>query len=165
MFIYSVKSSTIKFFSVIAISLIMLGVILSLGQSQTVYASVDGIEINYGGIDNNEDRINFINQFGIKVNEALTEEKSFALPRQLDRVMTEYNQIQKIQGLDISKYTVRKVTRYTYEATNYDYDGMVYVNLIVYRNRIIACDISSTDGNGFVQPLSSIDESKLKGTD
>ena len=63
MFIYSVKSSTIKVFSVIAISLIMLGVILSLGQSQTVYASVDGIEINYGGIDNNEDRINFINQF------------------------------------------------------------------------------------------------------
>ena len=165
MFIYSVKSSTIKFFSVIAISLIMLGVILSLGQSQTVYASVDGIEINYGGIENNEDRINFINQFGIKVNEAVTEEKSFALPRQLDRVMTEYNQIQKIQGLDISKYTGRKVTRYTYEATNYDYDGKVYVNLIVYRNRIIACDISSTDGNGFVQPLSSIDESKLKGTD
>ena len=41
--------------------------------------------------------------------------------------------------------------RYTYELTNYDgYDGKVYVNMIVYRNRVIGGDVCSADVNGFI---------------
>ena len=59
-----------------------------------------------------------------------------------------------MQGLDISKYKNKKVTRYTYLAENYDgYDGDVYVNLILYKNTVIACDISSADPSGFISPL------------
>ena len=46
------------------------------------------------------------------------------------------------------------MTRYTYEVTNFpDYDGKVYANMIVYRGKIIAGDISSADPMGFVRGL------------
>ena len=66
--------------------------------------------------------------------------------------MQGYNEIQKTQGLDLSRYRKKKVTRYTYEVTNYpDYAGTVYANLIVYRGRIVAADLSSADPSGFVR--------------
>ena len=68
--------------------------------------------------------------------------------------MLGYNEIQKDQGLDLSKYAKKKVTRYTYTLKDYnEYDGEVYVNLLVYRGRVIGCDVSSADPEGFVEPL------------
>jgi hypothetical protein len=65
-----------------------------------------------------------------------------------------YNELQRRQGLDISKYAKKKITRYTYTVSNYEgYDGEVKANLLIYRNRIIACDISSADPGGFVEPI------------
>ena len=58
------------------------------------------------------------------------------------------------QEIIITKYKNKKVTRYTYEAEKYgDYDGAVYVNLIIYKNTVVACDVSSADPTGFVEPL------------
>ncbi|MBQ7356587.1 MAG: hypothetical protein IJW66_04205 [Clostridia bacterium] len=46
--------------------------------------------------------------------------------------------------------------------TNFNFDGKVYANLFVYRNRIIACDVSSLDGEGFVYPMTQIPDGFLK---
>ena len=162
MFIYSIRASTLKFFGCIAICLVVLAVLLSLGGAETVYASLDGREINYGGIKTNEDRIAFIEGFGIKVKSEPTREESFTMPDDFDRVILGYNQIQKSQGLDLTKYERKRVTHYAYEVTNYDSDGAVYVNLLVHRNRIIAADISSPSDGGFVFALTDFDTSKLK---
>ena len=123
---------------------------------------MEGREINYGGMKTNEDRVAFIEGFGIKVKEDPVTEESFTMPEDFDRVIQGYNQIQKTQGLDLSKYTRKRVTHYAYEVTNYDSEGAVYVNLLVYRNRIIAADISSVSDGGFVLGLTEIDPSKLK---
>ena len=41
--------------------------------------------------------------------------------------------------------------RYTYEITNYDgEDGVVYANILIYRNRVIGGDICSADVTGFI---------------
>ena len=78
------------------------------------------------------------------------------MPENFDRVILGYNEIQKLQGLDLSKYSRKRVTRYTYEVEGYpDYEGKVNATLLVYRNRIIGCDISSADPEGFVKPLVS----------
>ena len=60
------------------------------------------------------------------------------------------------------KYSRKRVTHYAYRVTNYDSQGTVYVNLLVWRNRIIAADISSLDDGGFISPLTDFDTSKLK---
>ena len=87
------------------------------------------------------------------------------MPENFDRVMLGYNEIQKAQGLDLSRYAKKKVTRYTYEVTNYaelqpedaePYHGAVYANLLIYRNRVIGADISSADPTGFVEELVKI---------
>ena len=152
MFIYSIRASTIKFFMVIALTLAVLVGIFVLGSNDTVAAA--NTDVKLGGIRTNEDRLEFINQFGIEVSSDPKETVSFSVPENFDMAVSGYNEIQKQQGLDISKYKNKKVTRYTYEVKEYEgYDGAVNVNLIVYRNTVIACDVSSADPNGFVKPL------------
>lgn len=162
MFIYSIKASTLKLFACIGACFAVLVTLLSLGTADAVYASLDGREIDYGGIKSNEDRVAFIEGFGLKVKEEPVTEESFTMPNNFDRVILGYNQIQKKQGLDLTKYERRRVTHYAYEVTNYDHDGTVYVNLLVHRGKIIATDISSGADGGFVLPLVDVDPNKLK---
>ena len=84
--------------------------------------------------------------------------KNGTTEKQIDSICTWL----KKQGLDVTKYTRKRITRYTYEVTNFDADGKVYANLFVYKNRIIACDVSSLDGDGFVYPMTQIPEGLLK---
>jgi hypothetical protein len=162
MFIYSVRASTVRFVATIILCAAVLVLLLSLGSAETVYACAGGREINYGGMKTNEDRIAFIESFGIRVKNEPTREETFTMPDDFDRVISDYNQIQKSQGLDLTKYGRKRVTHYAYEVTNYDTDAAVYVNLIVYRNRIIAADISSASDGGFVSSLLDFDTSRLK---
>lgn len=162
MFVYSVRASTLKFFALICVCLVVLLALVTMGNNTAVMASVNGESINYGGIKTEEDRIKFIEGFGIKIKDGLISSDEFSMPDNFDRVLLGYNEIQKTQGLDLSKYTKKKVTRYTYEVTNYDYDGKVFVNLLVHRNKIVGCDISSGDPDGFVLPLVGLDKTKLK---
>ena len=153
MFICSVRASTVKFFAVLALCFaVLLGLILS-GNTALISAASDGA-VNLSDIKTEDDRVGFIEQFGLRVKGAAIESRSFVIPDNFDRVLAGYNEIQKKQGLDLSKYSKKKVTRYTYQIENYeDYDGEVLVNLLVYRDRIIGCDISSADSDGFVKEL------------
>ena len=162
MFIYSIRASTLKLTACIVLCFTVLAILLSFNTGDTVFASADGKEVNYGGMKTNEDRVEFIKGFGIEVKSDPVAEESFVMPENFDRIILGYNQIQKSQGLDLTKYQKKRVTHYAYEVTNYDYDGTVYVNLLVFRNRIIAADISSAAAGGFVFGLLDFDTSKLK---
>ena len=153
MFIYTVRASGVKFFAVIAITLLVLaGLVLSGGA---VFASAEPVlGVDFSDVKTEEDRRAFLASLGVEVAEGEPESTAFVMPENFDRVLLGYNEIQKRQGLDLSKYSRKNVTRYTYTVTNYDgYEGEVLVNLIVYRNRIIGCDISSADPRGFIEPL------------
>ena len=163
MFVCTVRASTVKFFAfVFATVALMIGLII-IGRQDSVLAMSDSTEIRFDGIKENSDRIAFIESFGVKVKEAPTEEKTFRIPADFDTVASGYNEIQKRQGLDLLRYKNKKVTRYTYEVTNYKEAGRaVYVNMFVYRSKIIAVDMSSGGEDGFVYPLLLIDKSLLK---
>ena len=153
MFICSVRASTVKFFAVLALSFaVLLGLILS-GNTAIISASSNGA-VNLSDIKTEDDRVAFIEQFGLRVKGAAVESKSFVIPDNFDRALAGYNEVQKRQGLDLSKYAKKKVTRYTYELEDYEgYDGDVLVNLLLYRNRVIGCDVSSASAEGFVKEL------------
>ena len=153
MFICSVRASTVKFFALLLVCfVVLLGLILS-GSTELVFASTSG-EVNLSDVKTEDDRVAFIEQFGLRVKGTSVESKSFVIPDSFDRALAGYNEIQKKQGLDLSKYAKKKVTRYTYELESYeDYDGEVLVNLLVYRNRVIGCDVSSASADGFVCEL------------
>ena len=155
MFIYSMHANTIKFLAVICLALTAL--IALIAFVPTYAASQDAAQVgaevsyNYEKIKNNEDRINFLKQFGWEVEAQPLKEQEVTIPKQFDKIFSAYNEIQRRQGLDLSAFKKKNVMRYTYVVTNYpDYEGEVYVNLLIYRNTVIGGDICSADVNGFV---------------
>lgn len=152
MLICSVRASTLKFFGVVALSLAILFGLMLLVPEYGVAAAASGVD--YTGVRTNEDRIAFVAQFGYEVEPDPIEECEFTVPAELDRVLAGYNEIQRAQGLDLSRYAKKTVTRYTYTVKNYqEYEGTVYVNLIIHRDRVVGCDICSADPKGFVKGL------------
>ncbi|MBR5528614.1 MAG: DUF4830 domain-containing protein [Clostridia bacterium] len=161
MFVFSLNGRSVKYFgaavlvcAVLAISVVALPAYETNG---TAYVSaVNNEPISFKGIKQAEDRLSFIHSFGIEVNAEPIERFATKIPSDFDSVYEEYNNIQKAQGLDLSKYKGKKVTRYTYEVTNYPKDSggvpaQVYLNLIIYKDRVIGGDMSSPDGGGFVR--------------
>ncbi len=151
MFIYTVRAHTVRLAAVVCLAVVML---LGLAIVADADVSFDGAveTISYSKIKNDGDRMSFLKSLGWETTGGVIEEEQFTLPETFDRVLLGYNEVQRDQGLDLSHYRGKRVTRYTYEITNYpDYEGKVYANLIVYRNKIIAGDISSADPMGFVR--------------
>ena len=151
MFIYSVRASGIKYFLLVVLTLVVLvgSIIISESEATAVFA---GEEIDLSGVGKHEGRVEFIKQFGYEIGEAPVSEEEVNLPTVLDRVGSDYNEIQRRQGLDLTKYGGKKVTRYTYEVSDYPgHEGeKIYANLIVRKNRIIAGDICSAEPSGFI---------------
>ena len=162
MFIYSVRASTVKMIGLCLLLAVALTVVVFMGPSGSVSAVSGATEIDYSGIKTSEDRLEFIRDLGVEVDSTSEAEESFRMPESFDRVILGYNEMQKRQGLDLSKYANKRVTRYSYRVTNYDSEGEVYVNLFVHRGKIVACDLSSADPAGFVIPLTLVDPTNLK---
>ena len=157
MFVYSIRASSLKFFGVITVSVLALISLIALIPTYEPTAPVLSTSetVRYDKIRTNDDRIAFLAQFGWEVEPTPKEECTVTIPAQFDKVFLGYNELQKQQGLNLSKYKRREVTRYTYAVTNYPgYGGSVLANLLVYRNRVIGGDICSADVNGFIHGFS-----------
>lgn len=155
MFICTIRANTLKFFSVIAVSLVILcTIILTIPEYTPVStkAIMTATEkYSYDKIKTVDDVRNFLAQFGWDVEKAPAEEVKIKIPAEFDKVMNSYNELQRNQGLDLSKYRGKEVTRYTFKVTNYEgYKGTVMANVIVYKNRVIGGDLCSSDVTGFI---------------
>lgn len=155
MFIYSMKASTLKLIGVVCVSVVALVVLLSVIPTyEPTAASLmysDVASYNYSKINTNDDRIGFLKQFGIEVEKTPVQEQNVTVPGEFDKIYVCYNELQKQQGLDLSKYKRKEITRYTYKVTNYDgYDGTVYADVLIYRGKVVGGDICSADVSGFV---------------
>lgn len=161
MFIYSFRAATLKFFGIIAVTLVALIAIIAfvpvyaqggtanVGDTAT---NVQGsVEYTYDKVKTSADAANFLAQFGWTVDGANAKSVTVTIPSEFDKVFAAYNEIQRAQGLDLSKYKKKELTRYTFVVTNYkDYEGTVYANVLVYRNKVVGGDICSADVTGFV---------------
>ena len=150
MFVYSLKASTLKLVAILCVAVLTLVTLLALIPTYEP-ASAGETKINYSNIKSNDERIAFISQFGWQVEPVAKEEAEVTIPKEFDKVFSGYNTIQKNQGLNLEKYKNKTVTRYTYVVTNYpDYDGTVYFNMLVYKDRVIGGDVCSAALDGFI---------------
>ena len=156
MFIYSLRAGTIKLVGVVCVALTVLITLIAFVptyavSSQTSAGVGEKKEISYDKIKTEEDVVKFLSQFGWTVEASPTEVKTVTIPAEFDKVFAAYNEMQKEQGLNLSKYKNKEVTRYTFAVTNYEgYEGRVLANVLLYRNRVIGGDICSADLSGFV---------------
>lgn len=159
MFICSVRAGTLRFFGVVGLALVALAALVLLVPTMEPVAAVgenlDEIEhVSFENVDTNEARIAFLGQFGWQVDPAPTESERVAIPREFDKVFAAYNEMQRMQGLDLSGYSGKTVERYTYTVTNYEgFEGTVLANLLIYHGRVIGGDVCSADASGFVHGL------------
>lgn len=154
MFICSVKASTLRFAGVLLLCAMLLVGLTALSGTVTGAKTASAKAVEYTGIKTDADRRAFLGEMGLSPAQDPAAEADFVLPQSLDAVLLGYNEVQKEQGLDIAPYTGKKVSRYTYRIENYEgHDGPVYANLILYRDRIIAADLTASGQDGFVRPL------------
>lgn len=156
MFVYSLRASTLKFFAVVCVALTALITMIAFipsydGGGMEYITTGNEKEINYDKIKTDADRVKFLEQFGWKVIPTPVESVKITIPDEFDKIFMGYNEIQKRQGLDLSKYKRKDVMRYTYEISNYEgEEGKVYANIIVYRNRVIGGDVCAARADGFI---------------
>ena len=155
MFVYSIRATTVKLVGVICVALTVLITLIAFVPTYTVTGQTPNdtaaASYNYDKIKTESDVVDFLSQFGWEVNASPIEIKTVTIPKEFDKVFSAYNEMQKEQGLNLSKYKNKEVTRYTFSITNYpNYEGTVYANVLVYRNRVIGGDVCSADVSGFV---------------
>ena len=149
MFVTTFRINTLKLVAIPMLSIMTVAALVIFVPSYE--SALVSSRINYEKVYSNSDRVEFISQFGWSVEQTPIEEVEVSIPSEFDTVYIGYNDIQKAQGLNLAKYKGKEVVRYTYKITNYeDYDGTVYVNLLVYRNKIVGGDVCSADSTGFI---------------
>ena len=153
MFVYSMRAGTIKLVGIICVALTVLITLIAFVPTYSTPTTDADAEVSYryDKIKNEADVVDFLSQFGWQVNATPSEVKKVTIPSEFDKIFSAYNEIQKEQGLNLSKFKNKEVMRYTFTVTNYEgYEGTVWANVLVYRNRVIGGDLCSADVTGFV---------------
>ena len=102
----------------------------------------------------NADRLAFIKSIGYTVINSEPKTKTVIIPEVFYDVYNNYNVLQKSAKYDLSAYKGSEVTIYTYSINPFrNFSGECVANLIVYNDRVIGGDISSTALGGFMLPL------------
>lgn len=165
MFIYSFKASTVKLLGIVCVSVVALVLLIVFVPTYSADRPVDSggmtnvsdteasksTSINFGKVKSGEDGAEFLARLGYTVDSGSIESTKVVIPQEFDKVFAAYNEIQREMGLDLTKYKNKELTRYTYKVLNYNgYEGTVYANLLVYRNKVVGGDICSADVKGFI---------------
>ncbi len=159
MFVCTVKASSIKFFTAILFSAaVLVGIVALLPvidpSGETAVAALD-----YKGVDTVEEQLEFLRELGHNPDPNPVYAGEVVIPEVFDSVYETYNELQKSQGLNLEKYKGKTVQRYTYalspasgeSAGTEDPVGETrYVTLLIYKNRIIGGDVTTTGPNGRV---------------
>ena len=162
MFVYSFKASTVRILGVVCIALV--GIIAMVAfvptyvtagnaDAPAVQVGTESVSVRYDKIRTEQDVVNFLAQFGWQVDGKAIEVKDVSVPAEFDKIYAGYNQVQGAQGLDLSRYKGKTLTRYTFKVTNFEgYEGEVLANVLVWRKKVVGGDICSAEiTGGFVQ--------------
>ncbi len=159
MFIVSFKLKSIKLLFIL-LAVIILTTIVVWGLVGVIINDISGVftnktEFNFINIKTNEERVNFLKQFGWEVNPKPIEIVEVKIPKEFDAVYENYNKLQSELGLNLRKYKGKRVKRYTYKILNHPQVANVEVraNILIYNNQVIAGDIMTTSLEGFMHSL------------
>lgn len=94
----------------------------------------------------------WLTEQGWEVDPEPTGQMEVVVPAKFDQLYQSYNDIQKTQGFDLSRYKGETVTKYTFLVKNYPQEPEgVAANLLVYQGRLIAADLCSLELGGFLK--------------
>ncbi len=104
-------------------------------------------------VTSNEDRLAYLSACGCTAEPEPVQTQEVSIPKEFNEVFTRYNELQKAQGFDLSDYAGKRARRYVYQLVDHPDGTDVHATLIVCQDRVIAADLSCTEGEGFMRPL------------
>ena len=103
-------------------------------------------------VGTNEGRVKFLQDFGWEVAASPVESSQVKIPKETSEVFERYNNLQKSQGYDLSRYAGKNVMRFVYKITNYPgATEPVYATLLVHKDQVIGGDITDTAAKGQIR--------------
>ena len=137
-----------------AIAALIIGCILIFGGNKADEPTATNVA-------DNDSRIAFLHSFGWQVSTSPVSSGQVKIPDTQSAVYQRYNELQKSQGYDLSRYARQTVMRYVYKVNNYpDAVDPVYATVLVYKNQVIGGDITDTSAGGKVQGFKKNQEKK-----
>lgn len=105
-------------------------------------------------LDTTDGRVGYLRSLGWEVDPASEEQRGVRIPKELDEVLTKYNELQQDRGWDLSAHLGEKCQQYSYTVLNYpDTDDTVRLTLYLKDGKLIAADLHSTAFDGFMHGL------------
>lgn len=152
MLVMTTKLTKKKIFGAVIALLAVVCVICFYGGNETTMVfEKSGVVLKDVKISDEVIRKEFIEKLGWEVE--MNEFCEIQIPYDFDEVYEKYNEIQLSQGFDLSKYKGKRVMKYTYDVLNYPNETEVSLNLLVYKNKLIAGDVCSKKQDGFMHGL------------
>lgn len=106
----------------------------------------DGVSLRGG---TNDERLAFLQSYGWQVEPTPTQTQDVRIPQEFNDVFTKYNDLQKEQGFDLSRYAGKTAKRYVYAVANHpDGEPEHFATVLVHKNMIIGGDVTGAAGKG-----------------
>ena len=129
------------------ILVLIIGLVLLFGGNEATPTVATAVSVA-----SNDDRVHFLNGFGWEVTTSPTESSQVRIPEKASEVFDRYNDLQKSQGYDLSRYAGQTVMRYVYKVNNYPgATEPVYATLLISKNQVIGGDVTDTAAKGVIR--------------
>lgn len=143
MFVLSVNKKGLKKYLIVALLLIVLFISAELfisSNEKQDKAVCNGTEYSLA-FDSDSAKLDFISQFGFDKKPDEVFKDKVTIPNQFNKTYQSYNELQLLQGLDLSKYKGESVDRYYFAVRKND----VSTDDTIKRNSLYLC-VLSKDG-------------------
>ena len=149
MFVLTAKVSKTK---LAAVAVFLLAVVVLIVMLCTGFGGAETATTQSIAGDTEDARLSFIAQYGWDVSTDNVQIRQVVLPKEeSNEVFVRYNELQKSQGFDLTKYAGKNATQYVYEVLNApDAEGPVHLTLLVCEGKIIGGDVTDTAPNGLM---------------
>ncbi len=143
---------TLKFDRKKAIFIVIMAALILFGLIMLVTIDTDGgkSEKNPTKVGTEEKGAEYLSALGWQVECPALSVENVLIPKSFSEVFQKYNELQKSQGFDLSRYAGKEVKLYTYLVTNHESNDTVFAELYVYKNQVIGGDIHSSALDGFM---------------
>lgn len=133
-------------FAVLLVMAVAATVILT-GQQPVVQPAWNIFNKGIAGGEEAE-RIEFLQKNGWEAETPAISKQEVTIPTEWDEVYAGYASLQQAQGFNLEKLRGKLVTEYTYHITNYPENDDVAAHILVYKDKIVAADISEMQQGG-----------------
>ena len=137
-------------FWVVMAALVIIGVILLLGargHGAPVGASSGR---QSASVKTEKARVAYLSDCGWNVEAPALKEETVLIPKQFNSVFEAYNDLQKQQGFDLSRYAGKEVKLYTYKIIGSNLGENVVAMLYISNGSVVGGDVHSTALDGFM---------------